>query len=610
MGPESWLALAILAAAVVAFASNRVRVDAVALAVLIALAVTGLVTTRQALEGFSDPSVLTIAALFVVGQGLVSTGVAVALGDWLARTGKGSETRLTALLMTVVAAIGAFMSSTAIVAIFIPVVLSLASKTGASRARLMMPLSVAALVSGLMTLIATTPNLVVSAALIERGLAPLRFFELTPIGLAMLAVAVVYMTTVGRRLLDRPEPEADRAQVSVADLLNSYGLSGRFRILRITPDSPLADRTVAEAAVRCRYGVTVVALVRQSGTRVHVQSALAETVTRPGDLIGVAAESADIDRLVAGEALIEEPLSDEIRCAGMRELGVAEVMLAPDAPLIGKTLREAEFRKRRGLTVLAMKRKGEAIPGNLIERKLKFGDLILVAGAWPLIAALQEDPQEFVVLRLPPEVHAVVPARARAPYALGVLAAMTVAMAFGLLPNAVVALLAALAMVATGCVPAKGVYDGIGWATLVLIAGMLPLATALQNTGVTAAMATGLTVLLADAGPYAMLSVLFLITAAVGMFVSNTATAVLIAPVAIGTAQSLGVPVHAFAVTVAVASSCAFVTPVSSPVNTLVLEPGRYGFNDFVKVGLPLLVLSMIVTVAMVGLLYPVGSAR
>ena len=211
---------------------------------------------------------------------------------------------------------------------------------------------------------------------------------------------------------------------------------------------------------------------------------------------------------------------------------------------------------------------------------------MLVTGGWPLIARLQGDPGEFVVLRLPQELKSVAPARAKAPVAIAILAAMTITMTFGLLPNVVAVLLAALAVVATGCVPAQHAYRSIGWSTLVLIAGMLPMATALEKTGVTTLMASGLTTLLADFGPYAMLSVLFLITAAVGLFISNTATAVLIAPIAISAAQALGVSTHAFAVTVAVASSCAFVTPVASPVNTLVLEPGRYGFNDFVKVGL------------------------
>jgi di/tricarboxylate transporter len=606
MSPDGWLVLAILGSAIIAFASNRVPIDAVAMAVLLALAVSGVVTPQEAVAGFSDSSVLMIAGLFVVGQGVVSTGIAASLGTWLARAGKGSETRLIVLLMTTVATVGAFMSSTGIVAIFVPVVLSLVTQTGSSRARLMMPLSVAALISGLMTLIATAPNLVVSAALTDRNLAPLGFFELTPIGIAVLIVAILFMTTIGRRLLDRPEPATDRAQASIVDLLDSYGLRGRFRAVRITPDSPLADRTVAEALVRSRYSVTVIAVMRRTGKRYRAQPALAETVMRPDDRIAVAAEVKDIDRFIADEGLVDEPIGDDLRSAALNEIGAAEVLLAPEAPPIGKTLREAAFRKRRGLTVLAIKHHGEVLQGALGERKMRFGDVLLVAGAWPLIARLQDHPDEFVVLRLPQEIHAVAPARAKAAFALAILAAMTVVMAVGLLPNVVAVLLAALAMVATGCVPAKGVYGSIGWSTLVLIAGMLPLATALQNTGVTTVMATGLTRLLADAGPYAMLSVLFVITAAVGTFVSNTATAVLIAPVAISAAEALGVSTHAFAVTVAVASSCAFVTPVSSPVNTLVLEPGRYTFNDFVKVGLPLLALSMIVTVVMIGQLYPI----
>src|SRR5512134_1577249 len=299
-------------------------------------------------------------------------------------------------------------------------------------------------------------------------------------------------------------------------------------------------------------------------------------------------------------------MDDRLRSMAGQELGVAEVMLAPDAPLIGKTLREAQFRKRRGVTVLAIKHRGQVVDANLIDTPFNFGDLILIAGGWHLIARLQEDPGEFVVLRLPQELKSIAPARAKAPVALGILAAMIAIMTAGLLPNVIAILLAALAVGATGCVPAKGVYRSVGWSTLILITGMLPMATALDKTGVTAAMATGLTHLLANLGPYAMLGALFAITAAAGLFISNTATAVFMAPVAIGAAQDLGVSPHAFAITVAVACSCAFVTPVSSPVNTLVLGPGRYVFTDFLKIGLPLLVLTLFITVAMVGVLYPV----
>ena len=607
MTPDGWIVLGILTAAIVAFASNRLRVDAVGLAVLLALAVSGLLTAGEAIAGFSDPSVLMIGGLFVVGEAMVTTGIAVTLGAWLARVGGGNETRLIVLLMLVVASIGAFMSSTGIVAIFIPVVLGLAARTGSSRSRLMMPLSVAALVSGLMTLIATPPNLVVSATLTNHGLQPLAFFELTPIGVGVLVLAIVYMATIGRALLNRPEPKEERAAVSIDALLDSYELRDQLRLLRIGAKSELIGRTVAEAQVRTRYGVTLVAIASQSGGGSSVRPALAETVTRRGDVIAVAAPAPLIDRFAAIADLHEEPLDERFRAAARQEIGLAEVMLAPDAALTGRTLREAQFRKRRGLTVLALKHRGQVVAGNLIDTPVQAGDLMLVAGGWPLIARLQDDPGEFVILRLPQELQSIAPARARAPVALGILVAMITVMTAALLPNVIAVLVAALAMVAAGCVSAKRVYASVGWSTLVLIAGMLPLATALEKTGVTAAMAAGLTHLLADLGPYAMLSALFLITAAAGLFVSNTATAVIIAPVAIATAQDLGASPYAFAVTVAVACSCAFVTPVSSPVNTLVLEPGRYDFNDFAKVGLPLLLLTLVVTVLMVGMLYPVS---
>jgi di/tricarboxylate transporter len=605
MTPDGWIVLAILAAAIIAFASDRVRVDGVALAVLLALAVSGLVTPAEAVAGFSDSAVLMIAGLFVVGESLVLTGTAAAVGNWLARVGQGSETRLIALLMIVVATIGAFMSSTGIVAMFIPVVLGLVAQTGFSRGRLMMPLSVSALISGLMTLIATAPNLVVSAALVDRGLEPFGFLELTPIGIAILIVAVIYILTIGRKLLNRPEPAAADAGISIDALLARYQLAGQFRTLRIGAQSPLIGRSVAEAQVRSRYGVTLVAIVRQRGPEYSVQPATADAVLRRGDLIAVTADGAAIESLMAAEDLQDEPVDERLRMAARQDVGLAEVMLAPDAPLIGKTLREAQFRNRRGLTVLAIERRGKVLDGNLIDTKLQFGDLMLVAGGWPLIARLQEEPGEFVVLRLPQELKSIAPARAKARIAIAIVAAMTLAMTFGLLPNVIAVLLAAFVLVATACVPAKAAYGSIGWSTLLLIAGMLPLATALESTGVTAILASGLTRMLADVGPLGMLAVLFLITSAVGMFVSNTATAVLLAPVAIGAAQALGVSPHAFAITVAVASSCAFVTPVSSPVNTLVLEPGRYRFSDFVKVGLPLLVLSLVVTVSMVAVLYP-----
>jgi di/tricarboxylate transporter len=281
-------------------------------------------------------------------------------------------------------------------------------------------------------------------------------------------------------------------------------------------------------------------------------------------------------------------------------------MLAPESKFIGKTLGELEFRSRYHVSVLAIRRRGEPLTKNLVSQPLDFGDTLLVGGDWASFGRLWDDRENFVVLTLPAEYQERLPARQRAPVAVGVLVAMIVVMAFELLPNSATALLAALAMVAGGCVKLDAIYRIISWKTVVLIAGMLPLATALTKTGATVLMAEGLVAALGSLGPVAMLAFVFLVTALVGLFISNSATAVLIAPVAIEAAQTLRVSPQAFAMTVAIACCAAYVTPVSSPVNMLVMEPGGYAFGDYVRVGLPLLLLTMVVTVALVAVIYPV----
>jgi di/tricarboxylate transporter len=280
-------------------------------------------------------------------------------------------------------------------------------------------------------------------------------------------------------------------------------------------------------------------------------------------------------------------------------------MLAPESKLIGRTLLDAAFRSRHGVTVLAIRRKGAPLLANLTEQTLQFGDSLLVAGGWKHIGRLQADKKDFLVLSLPAEMAEVAPARSRAPWALAILAAMIVTMTFGWVPTVAAVLIAALAMVFTGCVGMDSAYKVINWQSLILIAGMLPMATALEKTGGTQVIVDGLVGALGDAGPFAMMAGLFVLTAALGSFISNTATAVLLAPIAIGAAEHLGVSPYPFAMTVAIAASAAFMTPVSSPVNTLVVVPGNYGFNDFVKVGTPMVLLVMAVTLLTVPLLFP-----
>ena len=598
----------VLAVAVVLFASGRVRLDITALLVVFALVLGDILTLGEALAGFSDPVVLMIAGLFVVGEALVTTGVAFAVGQWLMRAGGASEVRLLALLMVSVGTIGAFMSSTGIVALFLPIVLSISAKAGFAKTRLLMPLSIAALISGMMTLIATPPNLVVNAELRNRGLEPFGFFEFTPIGIAVLVVGVLYVLTVGRRLLsgtDAEDPKAGAADPSLMSLAERYGLIGKLSRLWIPAASPLVGQSVGGAKLRTRFGVAAVGVERREGRATTIMPVLAHTEFAAGDVLYVVGGAEPAAHFIETMGLQPMPIEGRPREELTAELGIAEVMLPPDSRLIGRTLHEAAFRSRRHVSVLAIRRGGAPIVEGLANQKLKSGDTLLVSGSWKDIAVLREENHDFVVLNLPAEIKDFAPARRQAPWALGILAAMVAAMVLGVAANAIIVLIAALAMVVARCLTMDTAYRVINWPSLVLLAGMLPLATALQNTGATDLIVKAIADNLGGLGPTAMLVALFLLTAVMGLFISNTATAVLLAPIAIGIAADMGVSPYPYVMTVAVAASAAFMTPVSTPVNTLVVAPGGYTFGDFAKVGVPLTILVMLVAALLIPLLFP-----
>ncbi len=613
MTGDTLFVFGLLLAAIFLFVSNRVRLDVTALLVIIAFSLSGILTLQEAVAGFSDPTVLLIAALFVVGEGLVRTGIAYSVGDWLMRVAGSSETRLLILLMMVVAGLGAFMSSTGVVAIFIPVVLNVARKLGVAPGRLMMPMAFAALISGMLTLIATPPNLVVNGELRREGLESFNFFSFTPIGLLVLVAGIGYVLLVGRRLLPTTEKTrtAQRGRRPLENIISDYALEGRGRRLALRPGSPLIGQTVAEASLRSRYGVNIIGIETQRRLKVVVKPALADTEFRPDDvlLVGVSDPQADITDFCDAERLAPRELAQS-RISNLKQvrhtMGLAEVMLSPGSELIGRTLRTAAFRRRHGLNVVAIQRKGEPLSGSLVDEKLAFGDTLLVAGGWKQIRLLQTDPKDFLVLSLPMEIDEVAPAHSQAPYALLSVLGMILLMTFNLVPNLVAALLAGLAMGLFRCVTMESAYKSIDWQSVVLIAGMLPFAAALQKTGGIDLIVGVLMHGLGDAGPYAMMTGLFLLTAVIGLFVSNTATAVLMAPIAIGAAEQMGVAPYPFAMTVAIAASAAFMTPVSSPVNTLVLGPGNYRFGDFLKLGVPMVILVMALTLLAVPLRFPI----
>jgi di/tricarboxylate transporter len=582
-----------------------VRLDIVALLTVLALILTGVLSPREALAGFGDPVVLLVAALLVVGESLTRTGVATELGRWIMRQAGSNETRVLLLVMGSAALLGGAMSSTAVVAIFIPVVLAISTQTGLNASRLLMPLSFAALMSGMLTLIATTPNLVVSAELGNSGYEPFSFFSFFPVGLAVLAVGTLYILLIGRRMLpgERVAPPASAAK-TMEDLSHGYGLEERRHRLRILPDSPIVDQNLIEAGLGQR-GLRVVGIERNERfgtTRIPTPNSSLEV--HAGDVLAVAADPEET-LAVAQELQLEPlPVTEHDLEMWRKEFGVAVVLIHPESSMIGHSLRESEFRSRHGLHVLGLRRGGE-LNTDFADVPIAASDSLLVQGPWHRIGMLKADTHDFVVLALPSEMEDVAPARSRAPVALLIVLAMVLLSAFEIVPVVVAVLMAGLAAVFTRCLTMEDAYRSIHWSSIVLIAGMFPVADALQKTGGVDVIVSLLFDGVGDAGPYAMMGVLFAITASLGLVMSNTATAVIMAPIAIKAATLLSVSPRPFAMVVAIAASAAFVTPVSTPVVTLVVEPGSYRFADFVKVGLPLLLLTAATTLFVVPLFFP-----
>ncbi|EKR2074861.1 TPA_asm: SLC13 family permease [Salmonella enterica subsp. salamae] len=605
-GELIWV-LSLLAIAVVLFATGKVRMDAVALFVIVAFVLSGTLTLPEAFSGFSDPNVILIAALFIIGDGLVRTGVATVVGTWLVKMAGSSEIKMMVLLMITVAGLGAFMSSTGVVAIFIPVVLSVSMHMQTSPSRLMMPLSFAGLISGMMTLVATPPNLVVNSELLREGLHGFSFFSVTPLGVVVLALGIVYMLVMRFMLKgDAPGQQAGKRR-TFRDLIREYRLTGRARRLAIRPGSPMVGQRLDDLKLRERYGANVIGVERWRRFRRVIVNVNGVSEFRARDVLLIDMSAAEVDlREFCAEQLLEPMvLRGEYFSDQALDVGMAEISLIPEPELIGKSVREIAFRTRYGLNVVGLKRDGVALEGSLADEPLLMGDIILVVGNWKLISQLGQKGRDFVVLNMPVEVSEASPAHSQAPHAIFCLVLMVALMLTDEIPNPIAAIIACLLMGKFRCIDAESAYKAIHWPSIILIVGMMPFALALQKTGGVSLVVQGLMDIGGGYGPYMMLGCLFVLCAAIGLFISNTATAVLMAPIALAAAKSMGVSPYPFAMAVAMAASAAFMTPVSSPVNTLVLGPGNYSFSDFVKLGVPFTLIVMAVCIVMIPMLFP-----
>ena len=604
---DSTFVFCLIGVAAVLMVSNRVRFDFVALLMVVALILSGVLSVGSALSGFGSPVVVVIAGLLVVGEMVDRTGIARAVGDWILRRGGKNEIPLLVLIMISAALLSSVMSSTAVVAVFIPIVIRIAAKTGLAASRILIPMSFASLIGGMMILISTSPNLVVNGELIATGFEGLGFFSFSLIGLAVLGVAVIYVVVFGRHLLpgERGAVSTTPRQRTMGELWMQFRAERHVDALEITAESPLSGLQLGETDLQREYGILVLTRVRRARRgREAVTVAAPAMELKPGDLLVVAGGSARHERVVTELKLRRFAAYQQRLRYWMWEIGMAAVLIHPDSGLIGQSVTEIEFRTRYGLQAIGLRHGGESME-DFEHRKLAAGDAILLYGPWTQIEALKNESHDFVVIDLPPEHGEIVPAYKKAPVALMILGVMVLLSALEVVPLVVSVLGAAMAAVLTGCLSAAQAYRSIHWSSLVLVAGMLPLADALQQTGGSALIVEMLLDVFGNAGPSAMLTVIFALTAALSMFLSNTAAAVLTAPIAITAAHTMQVSPYPLAIAVLIAASAAYSTPVSSPVVTLVVEPGRYTFADFVKVGVPLLVLTWLVTVLMAPLLFP-----
>lgn len=612
--------LTILATASALFVSGKIRSDFVALLALIALLLLGILTPAEALSGFSSPVVVMMIGLFVVGGGIFQTGLAKMASRQLLQLAGPSETRLLVMVMIATGALGAFVSNTGTVAVMMPIVVSLAMSAGISPGRLLMPLAFASSLGGMMTLIGTPPNLVIQEALVGAGFEPLSFFSFAPIGLICLATGLAAMLVL-RRFLPRDNGvgAADRKSGSLKELARKYQLSQNLFRIRVGEQSAIRGKTLAELDIPNRFGVHVIEIRRKTSVKnqflktINQETAGPGTIVQTGDIVYINGPIEQTQQLVEAYGLtlldehaLEGPQPSNAEQYATSDIGIAEVMLTPNSRLIGQMVKHSGFREKFRLNILGIQRKDQYRLHDLKEEKMRFGDALLVQGAWRDIALLASEQADVVVVGQPAEEARKVTMDHKAPIAAGIMLLMVVLLVTEWIPAVVSVLIAAILMVAFGCVRnMEEAYKTVNWESIVLIGGMIPMSIAIEKSGAAQLLAEGLVRALGDYGPLALLAGIYLTTSLLTLFISNTACAVLFAPIALTAALQLGVSPYPYLFAVAVGASMCFASPFSTPPNALVMSAGRYSFGHYVKVGLPLQLVIGVVMVFVLPLVFP-----
>lgn len=614
------LTLAILALSVAFFINGKIRSDIVALCALVCLMVAGILTPEEALSGFSSTALIMMIGLFVVGGAIFQTGLAKMVSSRLMKLAGNSETRLFVLVMVVTSFMGAFVSNTGTVAIMIPIVVSMAMSVKMNPSRLLMPLAFASSMSGMMTLIGTPPNIIINEELIKGGFEGLGFFTFLPVGLICAVVGTLLLLPLSKKFLSKPGALSGASAScgkSLKSLVKEYGVVDNLYRLSVEETSLVAGKMIGELDIRKQYGLNIVEVrsvdrnQRNPMARKSVQKAAdPDTTLRPDDILYISGKQAQIERLAADYALTLLPDEENPTGSGFDfyDIGVAEIVLMSTSTVVNKSVKEVGFRTRYNVSVLGICRKNKYILEGVADEKIQSGDVLLVQGTWDNIARLETETEEWIVVGRPLEEAAKVTLDYKAPVAAAIMIAMIVVMVFDFIPIKPVTavMIAGLLMVLTGCFRnVEAAYKTINWESIVLIGAMMPMSLALEKTGIASWISTTLSTSLGGYSPMLLLAGIYFATSLLTMFISNTATAVLMAPIAMQCALQVGVSPVPLLFAVTLGASLCFSSPFSTPPNALVMPAGQYKFSDYVKVGLPLQLILGIVMVLVLPLLFP-----
>ena len=614
--------IVVLLISVAFFISGKVRSDIVALCALVALMLFGILTPDEALAGFSSNVIIMMVGLFVVGGAIFQTGLAKMISSKLMKLAGNSEIRLFVLVMLVTSFMGAFVSNTGTVAIMIPIVVSMAMSVKMNPSRLLMPLAFASSMSGMMTLIGTPPNLVINEELVSNGYEGLGFFTFLPVGLICAAVGTLLLLPLSKKYLSKPgalSGASASSGKSLKTLVKEYGISNNLHRVQVNAGSLVVGKMIGEVDIRKNYSLNIIEVRHVERKRnqrnplaknMVQQAADSDTILRVDDILYISGSEA-IVKVFAERyklELLPETSTSASNALDFYDIGVAEIVVMSSSSVVNKTIREVEFRSKYNVSVLGICRKNKYILQGIVEETIHTGDVLLVQGTWSNIASLEKESSEWIVVGRPLEEAAKVTLDYKAPVAALVMLGMIAVMVFDFIPIAPVTavLIAALLMVLTGCFRnVEAAYKTINWESIVLIAAMMPMSVALQKTGVSTWISNALVANLGGYSPMLLLAGIYFTTSFMTMFISNTATAVLMAPIAMSSAVQIGVSPVPMLFAVTLGASLCFASPFSTPPNALVMTAGQYKFSDYIKVGLPLQIILGIVMILVLPLLFP-----